>query len=188
MASDQSPPRVRAIAITAFTALAILVGLKFVFDSYYLQMFEAEEYEKIGSVQSKELAELRANEKRNLTTGAVPIDKAMSLLARSREAASAGLADGGITPEQSTDNNPLIGWGKLPQPLTAAEMASGADGGAAPAAGAVPADAADGGATPALASDAGNTATGAGALLDASAAPNTNGAKAPSDAGAHDHR
>ncbi len=104
-------------------ALAILVGLKFVFDSYYLQMFEAEEYEKIGSVQSKELAELRANEKRNLTTGAIPIDKAMGMLAKSRESASAGLPDGGITPEQSSDNNPLIGWGKLPQTLTAAELA-----------------------------------------------------------------
>jgi hypothetical protein len=180
MASDQSPPRVRAIAVTAFVALAILVGLKFVFDSYYLQMFEAEEYEKVGSVQSKDLAELRANEKRNLTTGAVPIDKAMSMLARSREAASAGLPDGGITPEQSTDTNALVGWGKLPLKLTAAEMAEGTDAGAAPAM------STDGGRTPALASDAGNTPTGAGALLDASAAPNTRGTAA-SDAGVHSH-
>ena len=49
-------------------------------------MFEAEEYEKIGKVQSESLIALHAGEKRNLTTGVeVPIDKAMSMLARSRE-------------------------------------------------------------------------------------------------------
>ena len=187
MASDQSPPRVRPIAITAFVALAILVSLKFVFDSYYLKMFEAEEYEKIGSVQSKDLIALRAAEKRNLTTSAIPIDRAMSMLAKSREQASAGMADGGITPEQSTDTNALIGWQKLPQKLTAAELAEGTDAGAATMGGAMT----DGGATPALALDGGNSPTGSGALLDASAAPNS--LKVPvhphaaSDAGATSH-
>ena len=197
MASDNSPPRVRAIAGTAFIAFAILIGLKFVFDSYYLQMFEAEEYIKNGSVQSKSLIDLHAAEKRNLTTSSIPIDRAMGMLARSREAASAGLPDGGIIPEQSTDTNSLLGWQKMPLKLTAVEAAEGApDGGAASASGGDGGAAAmgagmgagDAGATPALAMDGGKAATGSGALLDASAAPTNKGTPGTaSDAGATSH-
>jgi hypothetical protein len=183
MASDTSPPRVRAIAITAFVALAILVGLKFVFDSYYVTMFEAEEYEKNGKVQSTSLLELHAAEKRNLTTSSIPIDKAMSMLARSREVASAALPDGGIIPEQSTDTNALAGWAKLPLPLTAAEKAEGVDGGAAGSATAMATG--DGGTKPALAADGGSAGTSTGALLDASAAPTNKGASP--DGGARSH-
>jgi hypothetical protein len=197
MASDNSPPRVRAIAITAFVALTILIGLKFVFDSYYLTMFEAEEYEKNGSVQSQDLLDLRAAEKRNLTTSSVPITQAMALLARGREAASAGMADGGITPEQSTDLNALIGWQKLPRTLTAAEKAEGSDAGATAAAAMAGGDGGagaammtgDGGGTPALASDGGAAIPmSGGGLLDASAAPTNTGAHPANDAGASPHR
>jgi hypothetical protein len=44
MAADTSPPRIKPIIITAFVAVSVLIGLKFVFDSYYIEMFEAEEY------------------------------------------------------------------------------------------------------------------------------------------------
>ena len=166
MASDQSPPRVRPIAITAFVALAILVSLKFVFDSYYLKMFRGGGVrEDRGPCSRRTSSPCTPAEKRNLTTSAIPIDRAMSMLAKSREQASAGMADGGITPEQSTDTNALIGWQKLPQKLTAAELAEGTDAGAATMGGAMT----DGGATPALALDGGNSPTGSGALLDASA-------------------
>ena len=173
MATDNSPPRVRAIFITAVIAFMILVGLKFVFDSYYVTMFEEEEFLKIGSTQSKQLADLRAGEKKNLANSAMPIDRAMMLLAKSRDEASAAGPDGGVTPIQSTDTAALIGWAKLPHDLTPAETAA-VDAGANMAI-------ADGGATDGAASSGvlamiNNTGGDAGApasnaLPDAGAAP-----------------
>jgi hypothetical protein len=110
MAADNSPPRIQPIAITAFIAVLVLVGLKFVFDSYYLAMFEAEEYRKVGSVEPSQLLALRAAEKKSLASAPVPIDRAIDLVVKGRADPMPDPKAGDITPQPSTDNAPLIGW------------------------------------------------------------------------------
>lgn len=110
MAADNSPLSIRPIAIAAFVAIVILIGLKFVFDSYYVTMFEEEEYRKVGSVQPSELLALRAAEAKSFAAAPIPLDRAMQLVARGRAEPMPQLKNGGITPEQSKDKAALVGW------------------------------------------------------------------------------
>jgi hypothetical protein len=114
MASDNSPPRIRPILATAAIAVVVLVSLKFVFDSYYLSMFEDEEFRKVGSVSPVALIALRAAEKKSLASAPIPLDRAMQLVAKGRSEPIPGMQNGGITPEQSTDEASLVGWAQLP--------------------------------------------------------------------------
>ena len=116
MAADNSPPRIQPIAITAFVAVLVLFGLKFVFDSYYLAMFEGEEYRKVGSVQPAELIALRAAEARSLASAPIPLEKAMQLVAKGRAEPMPGMKNDGIKPEPSTDTAAMIGWAQLAKP------------------------------------------------------------------------
>ncbi len=108
MAADTSAPRTRPIVITALLGVVILVSLKFVFDSYYVQMFEEEEYLKVGSVAPTALLELHKAEEKSFAAAPIPLPKAMELVARGRASAT-------ITPEQSTDTASLVGWAQLPK-------------------------------------------------------------------------
>jgi hypothetical protein len=138
MAADNSPPRIQPIIITAFVAVLVLVGLKFVFDSYYIEMFEAEQYRQIGSVEPAELLALRAAEKKSFAAAPIPIDRAMALVARGRTEPMPGGKEGDITPEPSTDYAALVGWAQLAKPAfvvpAAAPSAAPAPTGSAPAA------------------------------------------------------
>ena len=118
MAADNSPPRMLPIAITALVAVLVLFGLKFVFDSYYLAMFEGEEYRKVGSVAPTALIALHAAEKKSLATAPIPIDRAVDMVVKGRAEAMPELRDGGITPEPSKDIGPLIGWALTPRNVT----------------------------------------------------------------------
>jgi hypothetical protein len=165
MATDNSPPRLRVIIATMAVSVFILVSLKFGLDSYYLSMMEGEEFAKVGSVPATDLMHLRAAEKKNLTTGKVPIDRAMKeLAAKGRDGTFTDLS-ADIAPQnpEKEDTGPLIGWVRLakaaPDMPGAAAPATASDGGAAPA------TASDGGA--ALVGQAGaSTAAAAGANLD----------------------
>jgi len=142
------------IAITAVIAVGCLISLKFVFDSYYVTMFEQEEYEKVGSVKPKELMALRAAEAKSFAAAPVPLEKAMQMVAHGRGEPMPGLRNSGIMPEQSTDKAALVGWAQTAkldmadddEPPPAAPAASGS---AAPAGSALPA--ASGSAAPATA-------------------------------------
>jgi hypothetical protein len=138
MAADNSPPRIQPIVITAFIAVLTLVGLKFVFDSYYLAMFEAEQYRKIGSVEPTQLLALHAAEKKSLASAPVPIDRAIELVVKDRADPMSNPKAGDITPRPSTDTAALIGWASLgrvaPPGPAGATSADPSPGGAAPAA------------------------------------------------------
>jgi hypothetical protein len=136
MAADNSPPRIQPIAITAFIAVLVLVGLKFVFDSYYLAMFEAEEYRKVGSVEPSQLLALRAAEKKSFAAAPVPIDRAIDLVVKGRADPMPDPKAGDITPQPSADNAPLIGWASLGRVAPAAPAGAPSSepaGGASPA-------------------------------------------------------
>lgn len=167
MATDNSPPRNGLILGIAVASVVTLGGLKFVFDSYYRYMMEDEIARK--SAPPTELRAARMEEQQRLSSGPMPIDKAMKDFAKERESI--------IQPQASNDDGPLVGWSKTPRNVPAgaaalsdagADAATG-DGGALAASvdgGAVP-NAADGGAhstgtAPHASSDAGSVAPAPG--------------------------
>src|SRR5688572_10994686 len=125
MATDETPPRHALILGIAFASVATLGTLKFIFDSYYKHVMEEEVAAK--SMAPVELQAARLADQQRLATGPMPIDKAMQDLAKARGNV--------ISPEQSTDDAPLVGWSKLPRvavaPAQSAAVAA-ADSGALP--------------------------------------------------------
>ncbi len=117
MATDQSPPRLKIIINVAAITVLTLVGLKFVFDSYYVQMSEEAAHAKLAV--PVELQKLREGEQKNLTTAAVPITAAMAQIAQ-------GKRDELIAPQPSEDTGALSGWSKLPKPVAACAPAASA--------------------------------------------------------------
>ena len=115
MAHETSSPKIRAIMTTAIIAVIVLVGLKFVFDSYFITMMEEEEARKQALYPPVQLDQLRASENQHLTSGALPIDKAMTELAtRGRENPSLKeLPNADIAPQASNDPQAMIGWTQL---------------------------------------------------------------------------
>jgi hypothetical protein len=150
MSSDDTPPKNRLIATLAFVSLCTLVALKFILTSYFNEMVEADKATKIS--KPEELYAARAEGQKNLASSPVPIDQAMSDLEKGRPDL--------ISPKQSDDTGPLIGWAKLPHalppkpaptptmeppPMAPADAGAAKDGGKPPRA---PAPAADGGKAP----------------------------------------
>jgi hypothetical protein len=164
MATDNSPPRIRVILTTAFSTLVILVTLKYVFDSYFLMMASAAELDHLRP--NEELALLRAGEEKNLTSGPMPIDRAMQILAQRGRAGEALIA-----PQPSDDLGPMVGWIRNPNQAVVEKIqamqnaAANADAGAP---------------TPEAAGD-GGAATPAATTPDAGPKPPT----ATADGGAH---
>jgi hypothetical protein len=109
MATENSPPQIRIILTVAFSSVVILGALNYVFKSYFLMMTEEVEHQHLA--KPEELIKLHEEEQRNLTTSPLPIQQAMHELAsRGRTNYQAFLAHADITPQQSTDTGPLVGW------------------------------------------------------------------------------
>jgi len=107
MATDQSPPRLQLIISIAVGTVVALVGLKFVFDSYFTNVWEGEEQGKL--VAPDEVNAMRADQIAKLTNGpAVPIDQAMSMIATKGRLSSTL-----ITPQPSDDLGAVTGWSHL---------------------------------------------------------------------------
>jgi hypothetical protein len=145
MATDNSPPRIRIILTVAFSSLVILVTLNYVFRSYFIMMTEEVEHEHLW--KPVELIKLHEGEEKNLTSGALPIQRAMQELAQHGREGSAGLKQyADITPEPSNDLGAMVGWIRSPnQAVIDAINASAANDGGAPDQAAVTTD---GGAAP----------------------------------------
>lgn len=113
---DDTPPRNRVIA--AYTALAVmtLIGLKFVFDSYLDASRRSVRTEQLRTSQATAaLEEYRERQRERLAGGAMPIERAMSELARRGRNAFPL-----IRPAPSQDLDPLRGWAQLPREPAAA--------------------------------------------------------------------
>lgn len=161
MAIDNTPPRLRLIVTIAVIVIVTLLGLNFVFESYYAIMTDQARFEKLAPTTAK--TEQHAAEAAALAGGKMPIDKAMAQLKGARGEA--------IEPKQSEDMGAMTGWSKLPKqaPLPV-------PGGGAHVIESVPALAGDGGV---LHADGGAAPA---AEAGAPHAPNAPNAK---DAGAH---
>jgi hypothetical protein len=94
-------------------SVSLLLGIKFVLDSYYLDMTES--YEKELLPKTTLLDETRAQQRAALDKGEngdIPVSVAMQTIAKGRDNASPI-----ITPEPSEDVDPLKGWAQLPHAL-----------------------------------------------------------------------
>jgi len=173
MAIDNTPPRLRLIVTIAVIVVITLVGLDFVFKSYYAFMSDEAVREKLAPLKDRE--ELHAAEKASLTSAKMPLDQAMAELAKGNRAEL-------IEPKPSEDLGPMTGWSKLPkavpQPIHGAgaglEIAT-ADAGAAAGDGGLATATGDGGA----ATDGGAHGGDAGAPHAAPGAPAPGAPHAP---------
>jgi hypothetical protein len=172
MATDNSPPKIRVILTIAFSSVVILGALNFVFRSYFQMMTDEAQLTHLRP--AAELIKLREGEQKNLTSGAVPIDKAIAELA----AKGRGEALKDIEPQASNDMGPMVGWVRTPNQAIVARLEAEAADASAPAP--APAMSADGGAAPTSAGTDGGAApmatdAGAGSIRgaspDAGAAP-----------------
>lgn len=126
MAHDQTPPRMKLILQIAIVTPIILIGLKFILDSYFTWMSEEAAAQKMAP--TTELNKLREGEKKNLTSGPMPITAAMMEISKGRS------EQGGpelIQPQPSDDTGALTGWSKLPRTfdLPPANLAAATDAG-----------------------------------------------------------
>ena len=169
MAIDNTPPRLRLIVTIAVIVVVTLLGLNFVFESYYAIMLDQARLEKLAPTTAKD--EQQTAEAAALAGGKMPIDKAMAQLKGARSAV--------IEPKPSEDVGAMTGWSKLPKHAPLPVPAGGmhvtetvptlADGGAMSA---------DGGAAPTSADGGAHAADGGAHAADA-AAPKGTGVHAP---------
>jgi hypothetical protein len=111
MVLDNTQPKVGAIAQVAVLAIVTLLFTRVWLFAYFDRMVQAEEYRKWGSLSPEALHSVRADEKQRLSSGAMPIDKAMQTMAtKGRLGASPDIA-----PAASVkDLAPLQGWARMP--------------------------------------------------------------------------
>jgi hypothetical protein len=128
MATDNSEPRVGLISKIGVSAIVVLLATRALLTAYFDHETQAELQRKIGSAKPEALMNLRASEGTRLSSGAMPIDKAMAQLAsRGRMGLGPELA-----PSASKDLAPLQGWVKMPSEvppaMTAAALPEGRPG------------------------------------------------------------
>lgn len=152
MAIDNTPPRLKLIVTIAVITVITLIGIDFVLKSYYAMMTDEAQREKLAPTTARD--EQHKAEALALTSGAMPLDKAIAELGKGDRPAL-------IAPQQSDDLGPMTGWSKLPKPAPAAHphaeapAPSEADAGAAHAEVAAEADAGAASHAPLAAGDAG---------------------------------
>ena len=119
MATESSDPRIAFILKVGVLAIGTLIATHLALVAYFDDMARAEVYRKVGSLKPEALVSLRTDEKQRLSSGPMPIDKAMQQLAiKGRMGASPD-----IVPSASRDVAPLEGWTKLPSEVPLAMMA-----------------------------------------------------------------
>lgn len=105
MAIDNTPPRLRLIVTIAIIVVITLVGLDFVFKSYYAYMTDQAQLEKLAPTKDRE--QQTAAEKAALAAGKMPIEQAMAQLKGARGEL--------VEPKPSEDMGPMTGWSKMPK-------------------------------------------------------------------------
>ncbi len=110
MASDDSRPKVRMLLTIGVVAVFLLVGTKFILDSYYLDMTEGYEHGMLP--KTEQLDQIRAEEHGAIDKGQngnIPVSVAMQNLAQKGRDNVSDL----ISPKPSDDIDALKGWTRL---------------------------------------------------------------------------
>lgn len=106
MAIDNTPPRIRLIATIATIVVITLIGLDFVFKSYFAFMTDEAKREKIAP-KTALFAQIVV-EHDAFAAAKIPLDQAMAQVAK-------GTRPELIEPKPSEDLGPMTGWSKLPK-------------------------------------------------------------------------
>lgn len=172
MATDHTEPPIKRIVGITLLSVGTLVGLRFAFQSYFIQNYEARKHEVIYAVSADTLVTAR----REAQTKLGGINQAMDTAASSSRPST-------ISPTGAPDTAARIGWGLMPTgytpppvPAPAAPAAAVDPATAAPAAPAAPL-AAPG--APAAVAPAAPAAVAPAAVPPAAAAPTLAPAAAP---------
>ncbi|MEZ4394955.1 MAG: hypothetical protein R3A48_28090 [Polyangiales bacterium] len=104
MATDHTEPPIKRIIGITLISVGTLVGLRFAFQSYFIQNYEKREHDAVLAVSSDLLTNARRESQQRLTG----ISAAMDQVAGSSRPAS-------ITPAASVDQAAMQGWGLLPR-------------------------------------------------------------------------
>jgi hypothetical protein len=132
---DDSPPRNGIIFFYTVLTVFMLIGVKFLLDSYFASMMGAEYHEKVYSRGMAEVAAVRAKEAETLSKGQLPISQAMRMIGQRGRAASPAIA-----PTSGANAPEVAGWSQLKRAVAeapkAAEPAAPAPAPEAPAPGA----------------------------------------------------
>jgi hypothetical protein len=131
---DDSPPRNGIIFFYTVLTVFMLVGVKFLLDSYFANMMGAEVHEKVLSRGMAEVAAVRAKEADQLKGGSLPIDQAIRLIGQRGRGASALIA-----PQSGAGAAEISGWSQLKRAGAQAAPAPATNEAAAPAAPEAPA-------------------------------------------------
>jgi len=115
MAAENTEPRSGLILQIGLFTVVSLVGIRYGLVSYFDDQMGVEYLKKVGSHKSEQLVALRAEEQKMLTGGAMPIDKAMALMARQGR-------DRVLPPKPSDDMAAVQGWTQAPNPNASAMM------------------------------------------------------------------
>ncbi|CAN5474259.1 hypothetical protein BH09MYX1_BH09MYX1_49150 [soil metagenome] len=99
-------PKTRILFTLLILAVFTFVGIKFALDSYWTMTTEAYAAEILPP--NTQLSDLRAKQKKDLESSPTPINVAMQDIANKGRGSSEA-----ITPQQSTDLDPLRGWSKM---------------------------------------------------------------------------
>lgn len=116
---DDSPPRNGIIFFYTVLTVFMLIGVKFLLDSYFSSMMNAEYQEKVWSRGMAEVVAVRAKETETLSKGSVPIDQAMRLIGQRGRGASPVIA-----PKSEPGAAEVAGWSQLKRNVAEAPKAA----------------------------------------------------------------
>lgn len=113
---DDSPPRNGVIFFYTVLTIFVLVGVKFLLDSYFVMTMETEVHDKVLTRGLDAVATLRAQEKQELERAG--LDSAIKTLAQRGRTASPLIA-----PQSGQGKAGVPGWSQLPRAQAAATPA-----------------------------------------------------------------
>lgn len=111
MAHDKTPERNNLIFFYTLLTVATLGVLSFVFDSYFSAQSDDVFRHKVREQPALEVAEVKEAHRKELSSGPVPIERAMQQMAGQGRPSL-------VEPEPSDERAPLEGWGENRLPHT----------------------------------------------------------------------
>ena len=118
MQTDSADPRTGLVFRIGILAVVTLLVTHAGLTAYFDRMAKDETYRKVGSLKPEALMAMKADEQQRLSSGSMPIDKAMQMLsAKGRMGIGPELM-----PSASRDVAPMQGWMQMPGEVPAALM------------------------------------------------------------------
>lgn len=105
---DDSPPRNGTIFFYTVLTVVLLVAVKFLLDSYFAKVVDAEIEDKVLTQGMEEVQAQREQETATLEKGPLPIESAIKMMAKQGRAAMPEIA-----PQSGAGKPEVAGWSQL---------------------------------------------------------------------------